>query len=403
MRPRKFKMTKILRILNRFNVGGPTYNVAYLTKYLSDKYETILIGGEKEDSEASSEYILKDLQIDYTILPEIRRGINLRRDFKAFKHVVSIIKKEQPTIVHTHASKAGLIGRLAAIYCHVPYIFHTFHGHIFHSYFGKAKTLFFIYIERFLARKTTAIIAISEIQKNELANTYKICPAEKIEVVPLGFDLSRFSENTEEKRTTFRKKYNIKDNEIAIGIIGRLAPIKNHKLFIDAVQECSRQNPHLPIRAFIIGDGESNANLQEYCKIKKLPYNISTDTTFDKLITFTSWIQNIDVAYAGLDIVALTSLNEGTPVSIIEAQAAGKPIVATNVGGIGDIVIERETALLSNVSFEDFSQKLYTLITDSNLQKKMSQNSISFSTTQFSYKRLCNDMEKVYEKHIDTK
>ena len=396
-------MTKILRILNRFNVGGPTYNVAYLTKYLSDKYETILIGGEKEDSEASSEYILKELQIPYTLLPEIRRGINLRRDFKAFRHVVEIIKKEQPTIVHTHASKAGLIGRLAAIYCHVPYIFHTFHGHIFHSYFGKAKTLFFIYIERFLARKTTAIIAISEIQKDELANTYKICPAEKIEVVPLGFDLTRFSENTEEKRMAFRKKYNIKDNEIAVGIIGRLTPIKNHKLFIDAVQECSRRNPQLSIRAFIIGDGESKADLQAYCNANGIPYNISTDKTFDKLITFTSWIQNADMAYAGLDLVTLTSFNEGTPVSIIEAQAAGKPIVATNVGGIGDIVKEGDTALLSTTSFEDFSLKLNTLLTNSDLRKKMCQNSISFSTTQFSYKRLCNDMEKVYEKHLDTK
>ena len=396
-------MTKILRILNRFNVGGPTYNVAYLTKYLSDKYETILIGGEKEDSEASSEYILKNLQIDYTIIPEIRRGINLRRDFKAFKKVVEIIKKEQPQIVHTHASKAGMIGRMAAIYCHVPYIFHTFHGHIFHSYFGKAKTLFFIHLERFLARKTTAIIAISNIQKDELANTYKICPAEKIEVVPLGFDLSRFTENISEKRLEFRKKYNVQDDEIAIGIIGRLAPIKNHKLFIDAVKECNRRNPQLKMRAFIIGDGESNAELQEYCKTSEIPYNISTDATFEKLITFTSWIQDVDVAYAGLDIVALTSLNEGTPVSIIEAQAAGKPIVATNVGGISDIVKDGETALLTDLSFEDFSQKLYTLITDSSLREKMQKNSVLFSTTRFSYQRLCDDMEKVYKKHLDTK
>ena len=236
-------MAKILRILNRFNVGGPTYNVAYLTKYLSDEYETKLIGGLKEKSEASSEYILQNLDIDYQIIPEIQRGISLGRDYKAYKKVVKIIQETKPDIVHTHASKAGMIGRMAAIRCHVPYIFHTFHGHVFHSYFGKAKTQFFICIERYLARKSTAIIAISDTQKYELGTVYKICKPEKIEVVNLGFDLKRFSENTEEKRKQFREKYSVADDEIAIGIVGRLAAIKNHKLFIDAIERCVQNIP----------------------------------------------------------------------------------------------------------------------------------------------------------------
>mgnify|MGYP006339761537 FL=1 len=128
------EMTKILRILNRFNVGGPTFNVAYLTKYLSDEYTTVLIGGEREESEASSEYILKELDIPYTIVPDMKRSISLKNDIKALREIISIIKKEKPDIVHTHASKAGMLGRLAAKICGVPYIFHTFHGHVFHSY-----------------------------------------------------------------------------------------------------------------------------------------------------------------------------------------------------------------------------------------------------------------------------
>ena len=165
-------MTKILRILNRFNLGGPTYNVAYLTKYISKEYETILVGGLKEDAEASSEYILNDLNISYTIIPQIRREINLRQDFKAFRKLIKLIKTEKPDIVHTHASKAGMLGRMAAIYCGVPYIFHTFHGHVFHSYFGKIKTSVFIAIERFLAKRSTAIIPISESQKYDLGTLY---------------------------------------------------------------------------------------------------------------------------------------------------------------------------------------------------------------------------------------
>ncbi len=389
-------MTKILRILNRFNVGGPTYNVAYLTKYISNEYETILVGGQKEDSEASSEYILQNLQINYTIIPEIRREINLKRDFQAFRKLVQIIREEKPDIVHTHASKAGMLGRAAAIYCRVPYIYHTFHGHVFHSYFGKAKTQLFIYIERFLAKRSTAIIAISEKQKHELGDIYKICKPEKIKVVPLGFDLARFSENQEEKRKQFRNTYNLQDDEIAIGIVGRLAKVKNHTFFIDAFKHCLEQSTNKKIRAFIIGDGELKEELQNYCTTQNIDYNTNTDTNFNKPIVFTSWIQAVDIAYAGLDIVALTSLNEGTPVSIIEAQAAGKPIISTNVGGICDIVKENETALISDIDLKTFSQNLQKLIEDESLRRQMSEASKAFSGERFSYQRLCRDMEKVY-------
>ena len=395
-------MTKILRILNRFNLGGPTYNVAYLTKYISKEYETILVGGLKEDAEASSEYILNDLNISYTIIPEIRREINLRQDFKAFRKLIKLIKTEKPDIVHTHASKAGMLGRMAAIYCGVPYIFHTFHGHVFHSYFGIIKTSVFIAIERFLAKRSTAIIAISESQKYDLGTLYKICSPQKIEVVPLGLNLHRFSEDLTAKRTAFRSKYNIAPDEIAIGIVGRLAKVKNHKLFIDAIALCYNQNAGKKIRAFIIGDGELNEELQLYCTNQRIPFNTNNDNQFDQLITFTSWIQNVDVAYAGLDIVTLTSFNEGTPVSIIEAQAAGKPIVATNVGGITMIVKEGETALLSDISLEQFSKNLYKLIENKELRDTMGENSRNFSGEKFSYERLCSDIEKVYKKHTGT-
>lgn len=395
-------MTKILRILNRFNLGGPTYNVAYLTKYISKEYETILVGGLKEDAEASSEYILNDLNISYTIIPEIRREINLRQDFKAFRKLIKLIKTEKPDIVHTHASKAGMLGRMAAIYCGVPYIFHTFHGHVFHSYFGIIKTSVFIAIERFLAKRSTAIIAISESQKYDLGTLYKICSPQKIEVVPLGLNLHRFSEDLTAKRTAFRSKYNIAPDEIAIGIVGRLAKVKNHKLFIDAIALCYNQKAGKKIRAFIIGDGELNEELQLYCTNQRIPFNTNNDNQFDQLITFTSWIQNVDVAYAGLDIVTLTSFNEGTPVSIIEAQAAGKPIVATNVGGITMIVKDGETALLSDISLEQFSKNLYKLIENKELRDTMGENSRNFSGEKFSYERLCSDIEKVYKKHTGT-
>lgn len=385
-------MPKIVRILNRFNVGGPTYNVAYLTKYISPAYKTVLAGGQKNDSEASSEYILRQLELSYTIIPEMKRSIGIWNEFKALRKIIRIIKTEKPDIVHTHAAKAGTLGRIAAWYCGVPYIFHTFHGHVFHSYFNSIVTKIFIAIERFLAARCTAIVAISDLQKHELGTVFKICPPHKIEVVPLGFDLEKFTQNLVKKRLQFRMIYALQPDEIAIGIVGRLVPVKNHALFIESFSACLSKTTK-PIRAFIIGDGEMRTQLESlWATIEPDVHNTS--------LTFTSWIQEVDVAYAGLDIVCLTSHNEGTPVSLIEAQAAGKPIVSTDVGGIQNIVEENKTALLTKNSVEEFSSALLQLIENDSLRETMSSYSQQFSIDMFSYKRLCSDMERMYEKYM---
>ena len=230
-------MPRVLRIINRFNLGGPTYNAAYLTKYMSPEFETLLVGGMHDETEGSSKYILENLGIEPIIIPEMKREINFKQDRIAYKKIKVIIKEFKPDIVHTHASKAGALGRLAAHQLGVKAVIHTFHGHVFHSYFGKVKTLFYKQIERFLAKKSTKIIAISEIQKKELTIEHKICSVDKTCVIPLGFDLSKFKDNQLEKRETFRNEWKIEENEIAIGIIGRLVPIKDHHFFIDVIDE----------------------------------------------------------------------------------------------------------------------------------------------------------------------
>ena len=154
------KKIKVLRIINRFNLGGPTFNAAYLTKYLGPEFETLLIGGLKYEEEESSEFILEKLGIKPVVIPEMKRSISFKNDRIAYQKIKKIIKEYQPDIVHTHASKAGTLGRLAAAKCKVPVIIHTFHGHVFHSYFGKTKTLFYKTIERLLAKKSTKIIII---------------------------------------------------------------------------------------------------------------------------------------------------------------------------------------------------------------------------------------------------
>ena len=386
-------MKKILRIINRFNLGGPTYNAAYLTKYLEPDYETLLIGGQHDESEKSSMHILDNLGLKPIIIPEMQRSLNPYKDQIAFKKIQNIIKEFKPDIVHTHAAKAGALGRRAAYKMGVNQIYHTFHGHVFHSYFGNFKTRIFKEIEKNLAKKSTKIIAISEIQKSELSKIHKICPENKIEVIPLGFDLERFNTDKDSKRREFRKKWNLKEKEIAIGIIGRLVPIKNHKFFIDAIQEVLK-NSKVPIRAFIVGDGEEKQNIINYIKNKNLDFSLNYNPATFHL---TSWIKEIDRVNSGMDIICLTSLNEGTPVSLIEAQASGKPIVSTKTGGIENIVLENKTALLSEKNdLPNFSKNLLSLVNDSKKRKLFSKFGLEKSK-DFHYDQLVNNIKNLYE------
>ncbi len=390
-------MIKVLRIINRFNLGGPTFNVAYLTKYLPDDFQTILIGGNYDKTEKSSEFILENINIKPIIIPEMQRKINPKNDLIAYKKIKAIIKETKPDIVHTHASKAGTIGRLAAYNSKVPIIVHTFHGHVFHSYFSSYKAQIFKQIERSLAKKTTRIIAISEEQKNELVNVHKIAKNSKFTVIPLGFDLQKFQINIDEKRKAIRQEFDLKEDEVAIAIIGRLVPIKNHNLLLESLKYL-KQKAKRKFKVFIVGDGEMKENIM--LKAKELEISFSdfpkTKDT-NKTIIFTSWRQDIDSINAGMDIIALTSMNEGTPVSLIEAQAANNAIISTKVGGINDIVIENETALLcKNGSIEDFSCKLLQLVDNQELRKKLSKKGWEFVKEQFHYKTLVKNTANLY-------
>lgn len=396
-------MPRILRILNRFNLGGPTYNAAYLTKYLDNDYETLLVGGANNASEKNSQFIVNQLGIDPLIIPSMKRELSPGDDYKSYRHLTKIIRDFNPHIVHTHASKAGAIGRLAAIKQNVPVIVHTFHGHVFESYFGPLKTSMYKNIERYLAKNTSRIIAISESQKNDLTQRFKICTEEKVSVIPLGFDLSRFRENMEEKRLMFRQKYKLKDDEIAIGIIGRLVPIKNHSMFLEALKMIQGKTSK-KVRAFIVGDGEMREILKQKAIHLGIDYINGLGEYNPATLTFTSWITEMDYVNAGLDIIALTSLNEGTPVSLIEAQAAGKPIVTTNVGGIEDVVVPFETALLAEKSnTSDFADKLLMLIQDDDLRARIAGNGWEHVRNSYHYTRLVSDTEILYDRLLGRK
>lgn len=396
-------MPRVLRILNRLIVGGPVLNATYLTKYLSSEFETLLVVGEREGHEKSAEFLIEQLGIDYITIPQMGRSIHPLNDYQAYRSLKKIIRDFQPDVVHTHAAKPGALGRLAAAACNVPAIVHTYHGHVFHSYFNSLKSNFFINTERFLARKSSAIIAISEAQRKELVREFKIAPDHKFRVIPLGLDLDKFQQDQEQKRKEFRNEFGLKEDEIAIGIIGRLVPVKNHHLFLKAIAHVL-QHSKKKIKAFIIGDGETRDALEVSAKQMEISFSSTHHPRADGTLIFTSWRTDIDIINAGLDIVTLTSFNEGTPVSLIEAQAANKPIVTTRVGGIGDIVIEGKTALLADVNdAETFCNHLLQLVENNDLRKQLGMNSDQHVMQRYGYQRLMHDMSSLYYELLSNK
>ncbi|MCS6980606.1 MAG: glycosyltransferase family 4 protein [Flavobacteriales bacterium] len=395
-------MPRILRLTNRFNLGGPTYNVGILTKYLAPEYETLLVGAPHEPGEESSEYILKDLGVEYQVLPSMGREIHPFRDTVTLAEVIRLIRKFRPHIVHTHASKAGAVGRLAAQLCGVPVTVHTFHGHVFHSYFGPLKTRVFKSLERYLARLSDAIIAVSPRQKEELASLHRICPPEKIHVVPLGFELQRFLHLGPEHRFEARRRFQLPPERFIFGTIGRLAPIKNHSLLLNAFAEVAQSASPKPM-LLVVGDGPLLDKLRgQAARLGLTSCYITYDGQAD--IFFTGWVKYIEHLLPALDVVVLSSDNEGTPVSLIEAQAAGLPVISTDVGGVRDVTLEKVSALLVPPRQQSaLAQAMNKLYRNTALRLRMANTAREFVAHTFSATSLAERMRNLYEKLLNQK
>jgi glycosyltransferase involved in cell wall biosynthesis len=366
---------KIVRVIARLNIGGPARNAVFLTEGFSS---TVLVCGEVDNTEGNMMYLAQQKGIRPIIVKELARKISWKDDWIAFWKIYKIIRREKPDIIHTHTAKAGTLGRFAGILYGKAILIHTFHGHVFSGYFGKIKTLFFIWIERFLGLFTDKIITVSENLKKELAEIFKIAPEDKISVIELGFELEDLLKLPQREN----------QQTINIGIVGRLVPIKNHKMLFKACM----LGGNLPYRIVVIGDGEMRGELEK---------NAEEFGMRDR-IEFKGWIIDLKAIYEELDIVALTSLNEGTPVSLIEAMAAGRPVVATNVGGVKDIVKDGMSGyLVESGNAEEFNKRLLELIKDSEKRRKFGEYGRNMVKERFSKERLIKDTEKLYNKLLD--
>lgn len=368
------KKPRLLIILNRFAVGGPASNTISTAALLSEQFDILLVAGAPDVDEQAADHLLEQYKgFRFQQLHSLQRSVVPGNDWKAYRELKQIIHSFQPQIVHTHGAKPGVLGRLAAHRSKVPVIIHTFHGHVFHSYFSGITSGLIVRIERWLARYSTALIAINQTLQRELIDQYRIASSEKIKLIRLGIETNRFRDHAAQKRQQFRKEFGLHEEEIAIGIVGRLVPIKNLSLFLEVAEELLVQSGLTgKLKFFIVGDGTEKAMLEQQLSSKKRSFThagsgFSTEASF----VFTSWRTDMDMVFAGLDIVVLTSLNEGTPVSLMEAMAAGKAIVSVRVGGIHELIEQGRTGLLAT-NKEEIVRQLATLINDSSMRQALS-------------------------------
>lgn len=340
---------KVMRIIARLNVGGPAIHTVLLSSRMDPaEFDTILVTGMEGASEGSMRHLADDAGLSPRVIPEMGREISWRDDFIALARLISLMRKERPDIICTHTAKAGTLGRIAAILALVGRkrkIFHTFHGHVFHGYFSPAKTRLFILIEQILARFTDRLIAVSENTRQELIG-YGVARPEKIAVIPLGLDLQPFA-SSERHRGELRAELGISESAVTIGLVARLVPIKGIAFFLQAIAALAKSDAN--IRAVIVGDGELRAALEQQ----------SEELGIGAIVQFLGFRKDLARIYADLDIVALSSLNEGLPVSIIEAMSAARIVVATRVGGVPNLITENETGFLASPADADaFAQAL---------------------------------------------
>lgn len=379
---------KVVRIITRLNVGGPSKHVSWLSNGLDQKgWHNILVSGKVEADENDMSEFLGAFNIEHIELESLKRSISPKDDYKSIIEIYQLLKKEKPAIVHTHMSKAALLGRVAVMFYNLLNAdkiktVHTFHGHTFHGYFSPVKEKLFLNIERFLARfATDKIITISNQQQDEILNRFKVGTKEQHVRINLGIDTNFVSKLD---RTSLRNDFKIPLGAKVFGIVGRIADIKNHDLFIESVKCFNEKFMDENIYFVVIGDGEKG--FVDNLKMKSIDL---------KNIIFAGNQTDPSYFYGGLDFLVLTSKNEGTPVSILEAFAAEIPVISTAVGGVIDIIGNDDRGYLIDSSQEELA-KAYDNILKVNSHNKV-QKAKDFVENNYSIGSLVNNIDKLYK------
>ena len=368
-------------------------HVVHLAEALDPtRFRTRLITGGITEDEGDMTYYARERGVEVTEIRGMSRLLSPLRDLRSFLTLLRILRRERPTIVHTHTAKAGTVGRLAAKAAGVPVIIHTFHGHVLGGlYFRRKMTRFFLEIERWLAKSTDRLVVLTHDQAREMAEDLRVASPEKFTVIPLGLNLQPFADTDRAAaRDRLRAELGIEQDRPVVGIVGRMVPVKNHELLFDALALLRGRMdpaPHL----IVVGSGEREQALRAYVSDKGL----------EDVVHWLGWRKDLPQVLPSFDVTALTSFDEGTPVSLIESLASGTPVVSLAVGGVPEILEGGELGRLVHSASDDEVADAIESVLASPPSGEDAERVRKLVLERFSIGRLARDIERLYEDALE--
>ena len=370
-------------------MGGPALHVSYLAAGLRDRgYETTLVAGTVSRGEQSMAYVADELGVHVVTIPHLHREISPLRDLLATARLARIMRTERPTILHTHTAKAGAVGRVAALLAgraaRPPIIVHTFHGHVLRGYFGRFWAGVFRLLERMLARITDALVAVSPEVRDELV-ALGVAPASKFRVIRLGIALDKRIPPDDAARAETRRVMGIPDGRFVVGWIGRMTGVKRTDVVLRSFRALREDGVDAVL--CMVGDGPDLKSVEE----------LADELGIVRHCLFTGYQEDVGPFFAAFDVFVLPSGNEGTPVTAIEALAAGCPVVATRVGGVPDVVTDGEDGfLVAPAAVDELVARLAELARDPELRARMGASGRERMRTRYAVDRLIDDTDRLY-------
>lgn len=367
--------------MTRLNVGGPAFQAIHLCRGLDDRgYRTLLVAGRPDGWEWDLTARARREGVAVARIPWLVRGISPARDVLAFLRILSLIRRWRPEVIHTHMTKAGLLGRLAGWLLRTPVMVHTYHGHVFTGYFSPGLSGWVVRLERFLAGLTDRLVAVGPTVKEQISGTFRIAPSEKVAVIPLGVPAPA--------------PPGVRPGPPVIGFAGRLVPVKDPVLLVKAAAAIRRETPTIRLR--IAGDGPLRGEVARVAREEGLSGRVE----------HLGWIDDMEGFYRGIHCLILSSRNEGTPRSILEAQAAGIPVVATDVGGVRDLFQHRrdegelricdEGIIVRERSPGALARAAVRILREPALGRRMGEAGRARAIREHSEDRLVSETERLY-------
>lgn len=386
---RKRNPIVVMRVIDRLNVGGPAIHAVLTAARLDpQRFRTVLVYGDIEPGEGDMSYLLQRYGVHGHHLPGLRRAVQPLGDAQVMWELYGLMRRERPQVVHTHKSKAGLLGRLAGMLAGVPVLVHTYHGHVLDGYFSPIFRRGLIELERALGLVTARLVTLSPQLRQDLSDRHGIAPRDKFQIVPLGLDLQPFR-TSDGQRGRLRRELNLLPRDKLIGVVGRMVPIKDHRLFLGAMTRIAQVRGD--ICAALVGGGECEAEIRAAIHERGL----------GDRVTMLGWRRDLPTVYADLDALALTSRSEGTPVAVIEALAAGVPVVATAVGGVPDVLRGGRGALVAPGDEAALALALVRTVDDGEVRARArAQAQRDEVCAEFGIERLCADLGALYEEEL---